>query len=272
MKSILRAVAVAAALIVVPVRATAANAADKRHATALLKEGAKLLNSKDFAAALDKFQDAFRAVPNPKIQFNIGLALDGLDRPAEATRAYRKYLEGAPDEAAQPRSHARERLAALRARVTFLTVTTDLPGALVMVDGAEEGRVPLAEPVVLNPGPHQVVVQSPQGGAPWVRAIRGEPAGSVELYAKLSEEAPPRIAPPALVAAPAPAAPVAGLSETVPAPEPAPAPYRPLYTRGWVWGVAGGVVVAGVVAAVLLTRGGDTRFACPVEPCLRGGN
>jgi hypothetical protein len=38
---------------------------------------------------------------------------------------------------------------------------------------------------------------------------------------------------------------------------------RPIYRRAWFWAVAGAVVAGGVVAAVLLTRGGTAASACP---------
>jgi hypothetical protein len=255
-------------LVARPHPAAAQTQADKGRAVALLKEGARLLNQKDFAAALEKFREAHRLVPSPKIQYNIALAAEGLDRPAEAMRAYRGYLDAATNDDEKHQAHARARIAALRARVTFLDVTADLPGATVLVDGVDEGRLPLPRALVVNPGPHQVVVQ-PQGGEPpWVRAIRGEAGGTVALQGQLSALAPPRITP-----APPSAAPVEPLHpslvttgvETAP-----PADSPPFYQRGWFWGATAGVVAVAAVVAVVLIKGHSTEFTCPAEPCLRG--
>src|SRR3954471_24108560 len=133
-------------LLAAPAAPQAAGPNDKGAAIALLKEGARLLNEKEFAAALQKFRDAYRLVPSPKIQYNIGLAAEGLDRPAEAIRAYRSFLEATKPETDKHEGQARARIDALRARVTFLEVTADVAGATVMVDGVEEGQTPFAQP------------------------------------------------------------------------------------------------------------------------------
>jgi hypothetical protein len=251
----------------------AENEKDRARAVGLLKEGARLLSDKEFAAALEKFRAAYRLVPSPKIQYNIALAAEGLDRPAEAMRAYRSYLDapsGGPDKHQQ---RARERIAALRSRVTFLEITAEVADVTVLVDGVDEGRLPLAQPLVLNPGPHQVVVQRPGDEPPWVRAIRGEPGGSVALHVGQPSARP--VQPTGLAVTPAevprtPKPPHPGLDLTDSAPPPAPeAP--PFYARGWFWAVAAGVVAAATVTTVVLVAGKNTEFTCPAEPCLRGG-
>jgi hypothetical protein len=251
----------------------AESAADKKRATAFLQEGAKLLDSKDYAAALVKFQEAYALVPSPKIQFNVGLAQEGLDRPAEATRAYQAYLQGATNDAASRRADAQARMKALRARVTFLQITTDVGGASVTVDGAEEGRTPLAQPLVLNPGPHHVVVQA-AGGPPWARAIRGEPGGTLELQPSQQALTPPPAAAPA-PPAPPPPLPLAREPATEPAPlvttTPAPAEdeARPVYKKVWFWGLVAGVAAAATVSVVLFMPP-KTDYTCiGMMPCLR---
>jgi hypothetical protein len=258
-------------LLALPHPAGAQTQADKGRAVGLLKDGARLLNQKEFAAALEKFREAHRLVPSPKIQYNIGLAAEGLDRPAEAMRAYRAYLDAATNDDEKHQAHARARIAALRARVTFLDVTADLPGATVLVDGVDEGQLPLSRALVVNPGPHQVVVQPRGGETPWVRAIRGEAGGTVALQGQLSALTPARINPVAPVSPPAtpveplhPSLVTTGVETTPPAESP------PFYQRGWFWGATAGVVAVAAVVAVVLIKGHSTEFTCPAEPCLRG--
>ena len=259
------------ALVALPRPATAEAPADKGRAVALLKEGARLLGEKEFAAAMEKFREAQRLVPSPKIEYNIALAAEGLDCPAEAVRAYRGYLDAATNDADKYQAHARARIAALRARVTFLDVTADLPGATVLVDGVDEGQLPLPRALVVNPGPHQVVVQPKGDDPPWVRAIRGEPGGTVVLQGRLSTLTPPRLTPVAAVPPPAaatvePPHPSIATSDGAATPADEPAFYR----RGWFWGATAGVVAVAAVATVFLLRGRSTEFTCPAEPCLRG--
>jgi hypothetical protein len=256
--------------------AQAREAGDKGRAMGLLKEGAALLDQKDFEAALEKFTEAYRLVPSPKIQFNIGLAQEGLARPAEATRAYRAYVDGATSDAAARRAEAETRIKNLRPRVTLLVLTTDVKGATVIVDGEEAGETPLPQPLVVNPGSHQLVVNPAGGGAPWTRAIRAEAGRTVELHATLQAPAVPVAATPAPepkkapvnLAAAEPAEP-SKPPTLVSAPTPEAEESPPVYKRGWFWATVGGVVAAGAVTAVLLMPH-DTKFTCQVPPCVAG--
>jgi hypothetical protein len=258
------------------------SAKDKQRATALLREGAALLEHRDFAEALGKFTEAYGLVPSPKIQFNIGLAEEGLARPAEASRAYQAYVDGATADAAARRAEAQGRIVALRSRVTLVRIASDVTGASVTVDGVDEGTTPMPRPLVVSPGAHQVVLAAP-GVAPWTRAIRGEAGAMVELQANLQQ---PPVAP-AAVEAPK-AQPRPSLSAPPPADETEPdqtpalvskpaqphAPHdddaKPVYERGWFWATVGGVAVAGAVATFLLLPR-DTKYTCQVTPCI-GGN
>jgi hypothetical protein len=263
-------------------RAGAPGGKDKQRAMALLREGAALLDSKDYAEALGKFTEAYGLVPSPKIQFNIGLAQQGLARPAEASRAYQAYVDGATGDAAARRAEAQGRIVALRSRVTLLHITSDVTGTSVTVDGADEGKTPLPRPLVVAPGAHQVVLEA-QGLPSWTRAVRGEAGGTVELHANLQ---PPPVTKTAPAAEPKSAPPLALAALEPPAPSFSPLPPKggevavrrtagegsdddgpPLYKRGWFWASVGGVLVAGAVTTFLLLPR-DTKYACQVQPCI----
>ncbi len=70
--------------------------AGKNEARALQREGARLLEAGDAAAALPLFRSADAKYASAKILVNIGSALKALDRNAEAADAYARYL-AAPD-------------------------------------------------------------------------------------------------------------------------------------------------------------------------------
>ncbi|MDB4981609.1 MAG: hypothetical protein JWM82_2361 [Myxococcales bacterium] len=248
----------------------APNARDKQRATALLREGATFLDHEDFAEALGKFTEAYGLVASPKIQFNIGLAQEGLARPADASRAYQIYVDGATTDAAARRAEAQGRIVALRGRVTLLHITSDVTGTAIAVDGADEGHTPLPRPLVVSPGAHQVVLQAP-GVAAWTRAIRGEGGGTVELRANLQpppvvDAPPPKPVAPVVPAAAEPAQSRAPTLVATPAPPPADDD-APIYKRGWFWLTVGGVVAATAVTTLLLLPH-DTKYACQVPPCL----
>ncbi|HVX96123.1 MAG TPA: PEGA domain-containing protein [Polyangia bacterium] len=253
-----------------------ASTKDKQRATALLREGAALLEHEDYAEALGKFTEAYGLVPSPKIQFDIGLAAEGLARPAEASRAYQAYVDGATGDTAARRAEAQGRITALRSRVTLLHITSDLSGASVTVDGVDEGTTPLPRPLVVSPGAHQIVLAAP-GATTWTRAVRGDAGATIELQARLQP-------PPAAAESEAPRA--AEERPNLQAPDDAathghaPAPLsepaapddgaKPVYERGWFWATVGGVAAAGAVAAFLLIPR-DTKYVCQVSPCI-GGN
>src|SRR5947208_15700174 len=84
-----------------------ATAADKQKATGLLREGNALYKKGDYTGALEKFQDAYSAVPSPKLLFNIGQAERDLGRTVDAIQAFEKFLADAPD--ASPKTIAEAR-------------------------------------------------------------------------------------------------------------------------------------------------------------------
>src|SRR5262245_52971513 len=78
--------AVCASIVVSPALVFAQDAANRSLAAKALGEGADLLEKREYSKALDRFNEAYQLVPSPKIQFNIGLANQGLARHAQAVR------------------------------------------------------------------------------------------------------------------------------------------------------------------------------------------
>ena len=225
--------------------ARAQSAGDRSRARALLSDGDRALARRDYNGALAKFQEAFAVVPSPKIQFNFGLAYRGLARHADAHAAFQAFLTGAKDAPADRLKEARALLKEEAAATGRLAVTCNVEGADVLVDERNVGKTPLAE-VVLDPGPHEVVISRGEGALHRERIVlaRGE---TTRLSTTLVVQEKTVQPPPTLAVIPPP--------PPVPAVQAAPAPAsEPVYTRGWFWATVGVVVVAGAVATYLATR------------------
>ena len=128
-----------------------------------LVEGVALLKKSDFAGALSRFQSAYELVPSPNIHYDLGLAYTGLGRPADALLAFDRFLAEAPAAPEASREKARSNQEILRRQVATLTISADVSGIEISVDGHERGGTPLVHPLYLDPGPHQVVARWPRG-------------------------------------------------------------------------------------------------------------
>lgn len=112
--------------------------------------------------ALREFEEAHRlSSPARKavLLYNIGLAHERLGHLSEAIDALRRYLEGAPD--ADDAEIVQERIRTLQARLdsTGIVLEVSEAGASVLVDGEARGTTPLAEPLRVTAGVHEVRVE-----------------------------------------------------------------------------------------------------------------
>jgi hypothetical protein len=250
--------------------------ADRTTALALVRDGNRLLDKGDPAAALQKFEEAHRLVGGDKLRFNLGQALGALPgREAEAYREFDLFVERVPTAAPEVARSARNERERLRARLGFLRVETTSAGAEIRIDGAPAGIAPLARSVPVAPGDHDVEVSAP-GFAPFrgsVTLVAGQ-----ELFQAMTLVTAPAPAP--VAGAPIVVAPVVGPAASAPVPAAAltaaPSPAgtlvaapeqarAPIYKKWWFWtGIAGAVGVA-VVSAVVLSRGADVMHTCPPE-------
>jgi len=196
--------------------ARAADDADRRRATERLHQGAALFERGDYQGALDKFEQAYAIVPSANILFNLGQTLQALARPVDAIAAYERFLveaTGAPPDA---RATAEKAMAELRSKVAALHVRCDLAGAEVSVDGRSYGVTPLARPILLAAGPHQVLVEKP--GLPlFAQRVTASAGATLPLDVRLEGGA--VVMPPTPAASPGPVtAPILSPPDTTPGP------------------------------------------------------
>jgi len=253
-------------------REVRAQGGDKRtRARALLVEGQKLHDAGEYGEALDRFEKAYALVPSPKIQFNFGLAYNGLDRPADAMRAFQSFLAEAGD--APPANVAKEReyVARLTKRVGPLELDGDTGGAEVSVDGRSFGG---STRVLIDPGPHQLTVDKP-GRSPFLNRLTVAAGERVRITVRFPEPAPgvstmgggqlpatgtPSTLPPQTASAGGPLGGAQPMVTPNPPPEEpkdgvpsaAPAPWQ--YTAGWVSTGIAVVLLGGGLAGRLMAN------------------
>ena len=135
------------------VSATAFGQSDaaKKRAQALQVEGLGLLQKGDSRAALQKFDEAFRLVPSPKILFNRGKAHRALGEDVAALADFERFLDEAPYAPKESRVEAERAVQALRPKLAYLEIQVEDVGSTVSVDGGEIGAAPLPRPVVSLP-------------------------------------------------------------------------------------------------------------------------
>lgn len=111
--------------------------------------------------SLQAFVSTLRIVRSRNALFNAALALEQLERPAEAFAYYREYLD-IPGLSADERRQAEARIEVLRPQIAIVAVRSTPRGAEVFVDRldlAPRGRTPLE--VALPPGEHVVYFRHP---------------------------------------------------------------------------------------------------------------
>lgn len=129
----------------------------KAEARTHYERGLDLASSGAYQAAQAEFREAYEKSPHFAVLYNLGLCEVALGHPLEAVDALSKYLrEGGDQVPPARRGQVEAQIAELEARIAELSVTSDRPGARVTVDGRDVGRTPLAAPVRLNAGTHEV--------------------------------------------------------------------------------------------------------------------
>jgi hypothetical protein len=131
---------------------------DKRF-QAMLAQGKDALANKDLAMALKVFEDAYRYSPKPVALFYLGKVASEQQRIPAALDLYRRYLE-AMQEDAEPelRADAQQLLNAPRDVGCEVAVQGEV-GGLLSVDGRLAGALPLATPLLLTAGSHQLLLE-----------------------------------------------------------------------------------------------------------------
>jgi hypothetical protein len=178
-----------------------------RDAEARFAEGLSRVKKQDYEGARLSFAQAYTVLHRPLILWNLALSEEKSGHPIDALTHFRKVAQDAPSEA--DRASARKHIDSLQAKTSRVDIEAP-SGTTFTLDGSDvAGTAPLGDPVDVIPGHHVIVAKL---------AISTK-TSEVDTLAGQIAHVTFAADPPAIAAAPAPAA-------SVPV-EPQPVPYTP---------------------------------------------
>jgi hypothetical protein len=122
--------------------------------------GFELYDEGEYPLALIEFNRAYALVPNYRVLYNIGQVCIQLGQYANALRALKDYRQKGGEDLSQERREAVARdLQMLERRTAFLLITTNVPGAEVLLDDVFVGKTPLDPALLVDAGEHRITVR-----------------------------------------------------------------------------------------------------------------
>lgn len=152
------------------------------------ERGRQLYEEGAFDAALIEFQRAYDLAPSYKILYNIGQVHRQRNDYANALRVFNRYLkEGSAEMDAKRKADIEKEIAQLRGRVATLQISTNVPGAEILIDDESVGKTPLPQGIMVNSGKRKITATK-EGRIPTTKII--EVAGSDTVNITLDLTAP----------------------------------------------------------------------------------
>lgn len=126
------------------------------------KRGLGLFDEGDYTLALVEFERAYQLAPNYRALYNIALVDIQLGRYADAARTFEAYLRDGGDAIAPVRrTEVANTLAGLKLRTATVDISTNVPGAEVILDGKPLDASRLHGPMVIDAGEHSLRATAP---------------------------------------------------------------------------------------------------------------
>ena len=148
-----------------PAAAPVAEGTDVEQARQHFSQGTKLYKDGDFDAALVQFERAYEVKPNYKVLYNIGQAYFQLRQYVEARDAMTRYVsEGGSQLEGERLAAVTKDLADLQKRIANVSITVNVEGASVLVDGRQVGTTPLSSAIAVSEGQRTISVEAPGRG------------------------------------------------------------------------------------------------------------
>jgi TolA-binding protein len=166
-----------------------------QHARERFQAGMEHFEAHRYREAIHEFELAASLVPSADIWFNIARAYDELRDFEPAIEYYRRYLRDRVDP--PDRQRVEQHITDLEARLEemrqqrqdapttgTLRIRVNLEGAAVSIDDREVGQSPIAAPLSLSPGPHEVSVEK-EGLIPFRSTVNVQAGLDTTAYADL---------------------------------------------------------------------------------------
>ncbi len=224
----------------------------REEAVSAFRRGEELWQQGKLAEALVEFERSYELLPVFQVLYYIAAVSYELQRWARARLALESYLEQGTGQLTPAEiSEVRARLDELSKRTATLTLTLNVPGAEVHVDGTR--LEPTRMGVVLDSGDHLVRVSKP-GFRPLEQLVRAAEGQNLHLVLPLTPEGEPTREPVVVPAAP-PALP----------PYPPPSPPNPALAPGerlpsWLpWSITGVLAAGWATTAALAVKARHDR-------------
>lgn len=233
------------------------------------QEGVRFYDQKQYEKARAAFLQAYALRKHPAVLLNLAQSELRAKHEADAAKHFAQYLREASATGAE-RAEAEKGLAAAKAAVGEFTVTVELEGSEVYVDGNFEGRSPLPGPIYLSPGDHNLEARRDgRTAAAAVNATAGQTSSIALSFSNPGGATAPVTGP--MVAPPG----------TQPSPGPGPGPQPPPGDQGSIgfdtsekrrpffeWAaetpvawVGGGVTALGLIGGVAFALSSSSNFS-----------
>jgi tetratricopeptide (TPR) repeat protein len=151
----------------------------------LYTKGQQLFREGDYTAAEHSFEEAYRVAPTPVVLLSIAECQVRTEQFERAAETLETYLREKPD--AKDKTEVRTQIETLRHKPASLTVSSNIAGADIWVDGNDTGMSTPAD-LSLSPGVHTVTLVR-DGYVRTDQSIRLSPAGRDTIRFTMMPEA-----------------------------------------------------------------------------------
>ncbi len=151
-------------------------------------EGDKAMDKLRAVDALEAYGEAYALNPEPALLYNMGRALEALDRLPEALEKLTAFKTQAPPDLLAKVPGLEARIASVEKRISRLTVKVNVEGARVLVREVVAGMSPLDKPLALKAGPAEVIVEA-EGFFPYRARVDLPGGGAYVIDAQLQSKA-----------------------------------------------------------------------------------